>query len=75
MAPTPAPTGQLKGSSTTMTGILAIIGGALGLFTHLWAAMHGAQLDPTTTVTAAGTVVAGVGLLKSADQNQAPTQK
>lgn len=66
---------QLQGSNTTMYGILAIISGSLGIFSQIWGAIHGAQMDPTATTTAAGALATGIGLVKAADKNQAAPQQ
>ncbi len=61
---------QLQGGSTTTVGVLAIIMGSLGLFSHIWSVAHGGQLDPVAVSATAGSVATGIGLVKAADAKQ-----
>lgn len=71
MTPQTAPKPQnLKGSQTTITGILAIIGGALGLFQQIMLVIHGGSIDPMGTALSVGSISSGVGLAKAADSKQ-----
>ena len=64
------PSTNLNGKGTTITGILAILGGAFGLLSQIWGAIHGGQIDPGAATSSLGTITAGVGLVKAADQKQ-----
>lgn len=66
---TPSP--QLKGSNTTISGVVAIVLGGVGLFSEVWRAIHvGGQLDSTTTMTGLSAILSGIGLVKAADAKQ-----
>lgn len=61
---------NLKGSTTTINGIIAILGGALALFTEFMKAYHGQGFDVPTLAAGSSGIAGGVGLLKAADSKQ-----
>lgn len=64
---------NLKGTTTTISGIISIIMGALGLFSQVMGVVNGGTLDPTMTAGSMGAISAGAGLVKAADQKQPDT--
>jgi hypothetical protein len=67
MIPSP---NQLKGSTTTATGVIALIAGILGLVSNILNAINGGHIDINSTSASVAGVTAGVGLIHSADANQ-----
>ena len=62
---------NLKGSSTTIGGIIAILSGAVGILQQILSLVNGHPVDTNIAVVSAGAVSAGVGLVKAADAKQA----
>lgn len=62
---------KLKGSTTTVAGVSAIVMGGFGIFTEIWRAAHvGGALDAGVMTPSISAILSGIGLIYAADSKQ-----